>query len=88
MSNKSITQISSRDEKHNSLCSYKEEFFRIFFELHKVGNIMTATYRPKGYGEQFQKIVMTPRHWIFGIKKVPVESFVGRQQVPVVRGKD
>ena len=30
----------------------------------------------------------TLEHWGFVTKEVPVESFVGRQQVPVVRGKD
>ncbi len=30
----------------------------------------------------------TLKHWGFVTKEVPVESFVGRQQVPVVRGKD
>ena len=28
------------------------------------------------------------KHWGFVTKEIPVESFVGRQQVPVVSGKD
>lgn len=71
-----MTQISSIYDKNISVRSHKEEFLRKIYRFRKVGN-MTTISRHKGNSVKIQEVGATLKHWSVGIKKVPVESFVG-----------
>ncbi len=72
-----ITQIYYNKEKNALLCSHNEEFLRKILELHKIGSLLTAAFRPKGNSVQTQEVGVNLKYRSFCINEVPVESFVG-----------